>query len=253
MKKWVLMFLTLAMVFVFAGCGNSQNSSEATGQNEDASNVEQEETVSTAPSEGSADDAQAVEDRDSESNPLVSYFDYSENMGDTSAMDVDAITSASLDGDHPEGVAINNLLVIADEIQKQTGADVFSVRANETYDPSYDAMVEVAQEDQNNNKQFTFVEDLNDLSGYDTIYVGMPVWWSKIPQPMQVFLEQHDFTGKTIIPFGIHRGSQFGRMIGQLSELAAGATVVEAGYTVNATTANDEVRGEVDSWLESLH
>ncbi|WKY42950.1 flavodoxin [Eubacteriaceae bacterium ES2] len=233
------------MVFTLAACGSSQISNS--GQAEESDVLEQTDNTN------SEEALEASQENDSDSTVLVLYYDYSENMGDTSGMDVDAITSASLAGESPTGVDIGNLLVIADEIQNKTGSDIFSVRANETYDPSFGEMVDVAQDDQNNDKQFTFVEDIQDLSGYDTIYIGLPVWWSKIPQPMKVFLEQHDFSGKTLIPFGIHRGSRFGQMIGQLSELAPGATVVEDGYTVNATTANDEVRDEVDSWIQNMN
>lgn len=176
-------------------------------------------------------------------------YDYSENMGDTSGMETDAITSASLAGESPEGVEKNNLLVIVDEIKEKTGADVFSVRQKETFDPDYEKMVEPAQDDQDKNRQFTFVEDIDNLDDYDLIYIGMPVWWAKLPQPMKQFVENHDFSGKTIIPFGIHRGSRFGQMINQLKELADGAEIIEDGYTVSATTANDEVREEVDAWL----
>ena len=186
------------------------------------------------------------------SRTLVVYFDYSENMGDVSDWTPDAITSASLVGETHAGVEKNNILVIADEISKQTGADVFSVRVNETFDPDYNTMVRPEQDNQNSNRHYTFVEDINNLGDYETVYIGMPVWWSKLPQQLKVFIEEHDFAGKTIIPFGIHRGSGFGQMVGQIKELAPGAIVVDDGYTVSATTSNDEVRNAVDEWLKGL-
>lgn len=68
---------------------------------------------------------------------MVAYFAYSENMGDTSDMSVDAITSASVGPtDNTEG----NLQVIAQVIQENTGADVFHIVAVAPYDPEYEVM-----------------------------------------------------------------------------------------------------------------
>ena len=237
MKKKVLsIFLLGVMSFTLIACG-TQNSSTSSVSKDISNN-----TVS----ENVEDSTEGTTVQIDSSNTLILYFDYSENMGDTSGMDVDAITSASLAGESQNGVDKNNLLVIVDEIQAKTGADVFSVVATEPYDKDYDKMVMPAQDDINSDKHFEFEEDI-DLSDYDTIYLGMPVWWSRLPQPMKVFVEEHDFSGKTIIPFGIHRGSRFGQMLSQLEELTD-ADILE-GYTVSATTSNDKVRREVDSWL----
>lgn len=238
MRK-IAVILTFVLVFSLTGCGSQGESS--------GTNAGKESSVSK--NDSSQGTGAAKEQSSSDGKKLVLYYDYSENMGDTSGMDADAITSASLAGESPKGVEKNNLLVIVDEIREKTGADVFSVRQKETFDPNYDKMVMPAQDDQDENRQFTFVEDIDNLNDYDLIYIGMPVWWAKLPQPMKQFVETHDFSGKKIIPFGIHRGSQFGQMIDQLKELADGAEIIEDGYTVSATTANDEVREEVDAWL----
>ena len=236
-------------VSMLAACGS-------TGTTRDVTDMpvvqEMEDTMDTPVVRESGADMAEEADSAADSKVLILYYDYSENMGDISGMDFDAITSASLAGESPKGVDKNNLLVIVEEVQKATGADVFSVRQNETHDPDYDKMVMPAQDDINENRQFTFVEDIDDLEQYDTVYIGMPVWWSKLPQPMKQFVENHDLAGKTIIPFGIHRGSRFGQMIDQLKELAVGAEVSDDGYTVSATTANDEVRAAVADWLAEM-
>lgn len=209
-------------------------------------------TASTSTSAASSQTTTQTAAVTGNSKALIIYFDYSENMGDTSGMTADAITSASLAGATIEGVTTNDLLVMKDEIQKQTGADVYSVQVTDPYDPDYNTMVSVAQDDQNNNKQFSFKEEVPDLSQYDTIYMGMPVWWGGLPQPMVSFLDQNDFSGKTIIPFGINLGSGFGRMIDQIKEAQPDATVSDDGLTENSHTANDEVVSDVDTWLQNL-
>lgn len=262
-RKWVSIVTAGVMAgAILTGCGASSGSGQqaatqesstaeaaASDTSDAAQSVSSEEEAEKNVTETAAGTASTSADASSGSRSLIVYFDYSENMGDTSGMTVDAITSASLAGQSYDGITKNDLLVMRDEIQEQTGADVFSVRVTEPYDPDYNNMVGVAQEDQNNNKQFTFVEELPDLSDYDTIYMGMPVWWGGLPQPMVSFLDQNDFSGKTIIPFGIHLGSRFGRMISQIEEAEPDATVDEDGLTENSHTPNAQVVSDVDAWL----
>ena len=259
MKRTFTKIITMGAAAVLAGgalaaCGGaaSQPAATTTAEATTESTVT-EPALETTTAQTTTETAAETTAAKTGSGKLVIYFDYSENMGDTSGMTADAITSASLVGETHAGVDKNNILVIADEISKQTGADVFSVRINETFDKDYNTMVRPEQDNQTQNRHYTFVEDIGDLSGYDTVFIGMPVWWSQLPQQMKVFIEEHDLSGKTIIPFGIHRGSGFGRMISQIQELQPSATVNENGYTVNATVANDTVRSEVDEWIRGLN
>lgn len=251
-KKIMAVVLSGFMAVALAACGSSASTSSAQSTQTSSAAAGNSAEVQTASGTDAASGAAGSTNVTGNSKSLIVYFDYSENMGDTSNMDADAITSASLDGQKYDGITENDLLVMRDEIQKQTGADTFSVRVTDPYDPDYEDMVSVAQDDQNNNKQFTFVEDLPDLSNYDTIYMGMPVWWGGLPQPMVCLLDQYDFSGKTIIPFGINLGSGFGRMVDQIKEAEPDATVSDDGLTENGHTPNSEVVSDVDSWLKSL-
>lgn len=255
-KRLVSVAISAIAALSLAACGSSNSASTAasTVQNSQVSAAAEsssnEGADSTAVNGTSAQAAGSTASGSSKS--LIVYFDYSENMGDTSGMKADAITRASLAGQDYDGITKNDLLVMRDEIQKQTGADTFSVVVTDPYDPDYEKMVGVAQDDQNDNKKFSFVNKLPDLSGYDTIYMGMPVWWGGLPQPMVSFLDQNDFSGKTIIPFGINLGSGFGQMIDQIKKAEPDATVSDDGLTENAHTANDKVVSDVDSWLRGL-
>lgn len=56
---------------------------------------------------------------------------------------------------------------------------------------------------------------------------------------------------KTIIPFGIHLGSGFGTIIDEVKELCPNSRVVD-GFTINASTSNDEVKDEFGKWLDEI-
>lgn len=64
-----------------------------------------------------------------------------------------------------------------------------------------------------------------DVSGYDTVFVGFPIWWGEAPRVVETFLESADFTGKTIVPFATSGGSGMGRSADILQESAPGARV----------------------------
>lgn len=181
---------------------------------------------------------------------LVIYFDYSENI-DTTGLDVDTISSASLRGGGT-GRNLLNLKVMVDEIKNNIGADVYSMQVNEVYPAKFEDMTGIAREDQNNNKQFTFKTELKNLENYDNIFFGVPVWWAVLPQPVNVFFDKYDFSGKTIIPFGIHHGSGFGRMIQEMREHEKNAKVLD-GFTIDADTDNDVVRNRFNEYLKSIN
>lgn len=246
MKKTTALILTLLLIGTLSACGNSSGESPAAGTDAPA---ETETSTTASDTEESSSEISDIESGDAEQadgKALVAYFAYSENMGDTSGMEVDAITSASINShtDNTEG----NLQVMARVIEEETGADVFHILMEEPYNPDYETMLPVAIEQMENEEWPALQEKIDNLSEYDVIYIGTPVWNGALPPAMQTFFAENDLSEKTIVPFGIHLGSRFGRMIGEMEELAPGATVVE-GFTISASTANDEVESEFRTWL----
>ena len=236
MKKCLALTLAFLLAVTVTACGSS-NTPEPTG--EAGMPAENEETVNDT-----AESSSAV--ADTEGQTLVAYFAYSENMGDTSGMEADAVTSASLNRstDKTEG----NLQVMAQVIIEETGADVFHILIEEPYDPDYSTMLPTAIEQMENEDWPALQEKIENPSDYDVIYLGTPVWNASLPPAMHTFLEENDLSGKTIIPFGIHLGSRFGRILDEIETLAPEAIVTE-GFTISADTPNREVETEIRTWL----
>ena len=65
--------------------------------------------------------------------------------------------------------------------------------------------------------------DAPPLDGYDTIFVGFPIWWYVAPTIIDTFVESYDLTGKTVVPFATSGGSGMGRTVEVLKKLAPGA------------------------------
>lgn len=260
MKKLFVFLIVGALAVSLTACGSGQDSSESSSQaSVTVSSSRAEEPVSAASestaapeevSEVSSEPEQGAEEAPTENtNVLVAYFTYSENMGDTSGMDVDAITSASLtpSTDMTQG----NLQVMAQTIQEKKGADVFQILVEEPYDPEYDVMHDRAISEQSNGERPALKAAVEDISQYDVVFLGTPVWGGALPAPVLSFLEENDLSGKTVIPFGIHLGSRFGRIPGQLEEQLPDAEILE-GLTIYADTANADVRAQVEEWIDTL-
>lgn len=87
--------------------------------------------------------------------------------------------------------------------------------------------------------------DAPDMSAYDTVFVGFPIWWYVEPRIVDTFLEAHDFSGKTIVPFATSGGSGLGKAPQRMASLAPGATVTEGRLLNGRLDA-----GELRAWAE---
>lgn len=85
-----------------------------------------------------------------------------------------------------------------------------------------------------------------DMSDYDVVFVGFPVWWYVEPRIIDTFLEAYDFSGKTVIPFATSGGSGLGKTAENFRKILGKNVTVKDGKVLN--------RGETEikTWLDSL-
>ena len=99
-----------------------------------------------------------------------------------------------------------NTAIVAEIIAKQTGGDLFEIKPVTPYPDSYEECKKVASREKATKARPSFVGNI-DIAGYDTIFVGYPIWYGDAPQIVYTFLESRDFSGKKIVPFCTHGGS----------------------------------------------
>lgn len=136
---------------------------------------------------------------------------------------------------------------IAEEIQSQTGADLFEITLVKPYSSDYNTVLDEAQRDQNEQARPELASHVEDMDGYDIIILGYPNWWASIPMPIASFLEEYDFSGKTIIPFCSHGGGRFGQSLTAIAKLVPDSDMGE-GLSVHysgGSSLGDDVR----AWL----
>lgn len=140
-----------------------------------------------------------------------------------------------------------NTAGIAEEIQDQTDADLFEITLVNPYSSDYNTVLDEAQRDQNEQARPELAAHVENMDEYDTILLGYPNWWASIPMPIASFLEEYDFSGKTIIPFCSHGGGRFGQSLTAIAKLAPDATMGEAlavHYSGGSSLSDD-----ITEWL----
>jgi len=87
-----------------------------------------------------------------------------------------------------------------------------------------------------------------DISPYDVIFLGFPIWWFREPSIIDTFVESYDFTGKTIVPFATSGGTDIGSSGKNISELAKGAKV-EEGKRFSAEIPENKLKEWASPWI----
>ena len=131
------------------------------------------------------------------------------------------------------------------------GGILFSIRTSVVYPADGGELIDYAAQEQEENARPELTTHIENLDGYDTIFIGYPNWWGDLPMAVYSFFDEYDFSGKTIIPFNVHNGSRFSRTIQTIQELEPDATVLEDGFTVSEQTVA-EAAEDVAAWLEDL-
>ena len=139
----------------------------------------------------------------------------------------------------------------ARRLAEAVGADLFEIVPEQPY-----TAADLDWRDKNSRSSHEMADekcrpaiagDALDVSGYDTVFVGFPIWWYVEPRIVDTFLEAHDLSGKKVIPFATSGSSGLGKAPQRMASLAPGATVLE-GRLLNGNPSTGELR----TWAESV-
>jgi len=145
-----------------------------------------------------------------------------------------------------------NTKFVAHLIQKKTDADVFEIETLKTYPAERPATIEEVNRELKTGELPALKKSLPDMSSYDLILVGSPVWWYTVSTPVRSFLEQADFVGKKAAAFCTHEGG-VGTFMLYFKEHAKNAVVLEGLDLYKPRQAKEgRVDKALDSWLDKL-
>lgn len=141
---------------------------------------------------------------------------------------------------------------IADRIVEVTDAAAWRIEPEEPYtseDLNYNNSSCRANREQNNPSARPAIKGkCEDIADYDVIFLGYPIWWGKAPKVIFTFLEGHDLTGKTIVPFCTSHSSGIGSSDTDLHQLATGAEW-ERGQRFSGNESEETIK----NWIESMN
>ena len=143
---------------------------------------------------------------------------------------------------------VGNTEVAASIIKELTGADLFRIEQVKPYSKDYNECIAQAQADQRQNTRPELKNYPESLDEYDVIYLGYPNYWGTMPMAVFTFLEQFDFSGKTIKPFCTHEGSGLGSSINDIKKLCPAAKV-KKGFAIHGGSARRSKK-DIEKWLQ---
>lgn len=152
-------------------------------------------------------------------------------------------------GDENYGVGFiskGNTETVAEYIRDIINADVFKVEPKIPYAKDYNTCILEAKTRQNSHNA-KIVEEIPDLSSYEVIYIGSPVYWGDMPEELSTALRGKDFSGKIIRSFVTHEGSGLANIPSQIKNICSGASVLE-GLAIYGSSVHSS-KDIVNNWL----
>ena len=120
---------------------------------------------------------------------------------------------------------------VAEKLAKETNADIYEIKPAVPYTKAdlnwQDKNSRSSIEMSDHNSRPEIADKNADISKYDTIYLGFPIWWYIAPTIINTFLECYDFSGKKIILFATSGGSGFGKTLINLKSSTVDAEIIE--------------------------
>lgn len=233
------MLAVVMIISIFTGCGSASVKNNQTTKNDSAEKSSDIDSSSNAVTE-------AVQNNTDNENILIAYFSVPENV-DTDG--IDANSGASIVVKNKD--VLGNMQYMAMTIQEAIGGELFRIETTEEYSLEHEILVNQAKEEQNEDARPELATHIENVEQYDIIFLGYPNWWGDMPQPLYTFLEEYDFSGKTIIPFNSHGGSGFSNTIEEIKKLQPNATVRDDGLSISRNDVADSEQ-EIADWAKGF-
>lgn len=237
MKRITVICLTALLLLNLTACSENERSPVISSSSKPQSTQSEQESSSREESSMYSSSESMNSDKTSDGKTLIAYF----SLADIVPEGADASTHAT--------PSIGNTESAAMEIQRQVGGDLFAIKTVQSYPVSHREASAVAQEEMRTDARPELSTHLDNMDEYSTVYIGYPIWWYIEPMAIRTFLEEYDFSGKTIIPFCTSLGAGVEESVKNISSLAKGADVLD-GITLH--TGRTDHSDDISEWLTSL-
>jgi flavodoxin len=158
-----------------------------------------------------------------------------------------------------------NTRVLAEEIQKETGATLFEIKTAPDYPRNIRQLSRIGKRELNENVRPALAANVNDMASYDVVFLGYPIWWGTMPMALFTFLESYNFDEKIIVPFCTHAGSGLGSSVDDIKRPCPNSVIREGlgitggtswegngSFELGNSRARANVNREVKAWLQKI-
>lgn len=143
-----------------------------------------------------------------------------------------------------------NTRVIARQIRRAYGAELFDIQPAEAYPEDYEATVRQAEREREAGYRPPLAATVSNIAAYDAVFLGFPIWGTTAPSVIRSFLARHDLAGKTLVPFITHGGYGPGSSLQVIADHAPGAHLLDA--FIHRQDQERETLAEVTRWMGGI-
>ena len=147
-------------------------------------------------------------------------------------------------------IEVGNTKIVADYISEIADADQFEIVTHKYDGMAYNPLIKLAQEEANRGELPPYEGSTPDLSQYDTVFIGGPVWWGTYPQVMFTLFKDINLDGKTVIPFTTHEGSGLASCVKDVKKAFPKAKI-SGEFSIYGHEVRTD-RAKVEKWLKGL-
>lgn len=174
----------------------------------------------------------------SESRILIAYF----SRANFVSPGTDAISGAT--------ASAANTKTVAEHIQQIVGGDLFEIVPARDYPESHSEASAIAGQELEDDARPELITHVQNMADYDTIILGYPAWHHTAPMAVRTFLEEYDFSGKTIIPYMTSLGNSVDQSVSDIRTLCPTATVLDGTAFTHGSSGRWNEQAE--QWLNSM-
>lgn len=219
-KTIMALFMVLILAAAMVGCAGSNSGTESNSDTRISMQSEENSEDENVSEDTSGSNEESNTEAAAENGEiLVAYFSHS-----------------------------GNTKKIAEEIQSKTDADLFEIKTANAYSDDYNTVLDEAKAELNDNARPELSEKVTDISQYQTVILGYPIWWDDMPMALYSFLDEYDLSGKTVLPFCTYGGSGLSGTDKNIQSEEKDAKVTD-GLAIS-DSALDDADGDIDKWLK---
>lgn len=258
MKKMAAHILSACLILCLAACSAQEQESIKEPE------LSQPSIEDTSQSENTVEEETKIVSEAGQEHILIAYFTWADNtvvedeeaaiqsalahyasVGDSANyIGLDATTTASI-------VKPGNTAKMAEWIQQYVGGDLFSIVVTEPYPDNYDECLDRAAEEKADNARPELSSHVDNMEDYDVIFLGFPNWWYTAPMTVFSFIEEYDFSGKTIVPFCAHGTGGIAASVRDITAALPDSVEVLESLGVYRADIN-QAQSSIHAWLAEL-